>query len=428
MSVQVEKLEHNMAKITVTVPNEELKAAEIKVYQKQKKNISIPGFRKGKVPLPMVKKIYGPGVFLEDAANELLGPSWMKAYDESGEEIVSAPKISIIQLGADEDFIYEAEVALKPGVELGKYKGVKIAKVETEVTDADVDEVVERERRANAREITIEDRPVQDKDKVTIDFEGFADGEPFEGGKGEDYDLVIGSHSFIDTFEEQLIGKNIGDTTEVNVTFPEDYHAEELKGKPAMLKVTIKAIREDQMPDADDEFASEVSEFDTMAEYRDSIKKDLAEKKEKEALNKKEQAAIEALIADSRMDIPEAMIETTQRQMLEEFEQRIAGQGLTFDQYKMFTGTDEDKLLEQIRPQAELRIKSRLVLEAVVEAEGIKASDEDFDKEIEKVAEAYRMEKDKAADMIGEEGKEEIMKDLAVTKAAEFVRDNAVEA
>ena len=428
MSVQVEKLEHNMAKITVTVPNEELKAAEIKVYQKQKKNISIPGFRKGKVPLPMVKKIYGPGVFLEDAANELLGPSWMKAYDESGEEIVSAPKISIIQLGADEDFIYEAEVALKPGVELGKYKGVKIAKVETEVTDADVDEVVERERRANAREITIEDRPVQDKDKVTIDFEGFADGEPFEGGKGEDYDLVIGSHSFIDTFEEQLIGKNIGDTTEVNVTFPEDYHAEELKGKPAMFKVTIKAIREDQMPDADDEFASEVSEFDTMAEYRDSIKKDLAEKKEKEALNKKEQAAIEALIADSRMDIPEAMIETTQRQMLEEFEQRIAGQGLTFDQYKMFTGTDEDKLLEQIRPQAELRIKSRLVLEAVVEAEGIKASDEDFDKEIEKVAEAYRMEKDKAADMIGEEGKEEIMKDLAVTKAAEFVRDNAVEA
>ncbi len=428
MSVQVEKLEHNMAKLTVTVPAKELQDAVVKVYQREKKKIQLPGFRKGKAPLSMVEKIYGKGVFLEDAANDLLGPTWMKAFDESGEDIVSSPKIRIVQLSPDQDFIYEAEVALKPGVELGKYKGVKIAKIDTEVTDADVDEVIERERKNNSREITIEDRAVQDKDKVTIDFEGFADGEPFEGGKGEDYELVIGSHSFIDTFEEQLIGKNIGDAVDVNVTFPEDYHAQELAGKPALFKVTIKGIKEDELPELDDEFASEVSEYDTLAEYKDSIRKDLAEKKEKAADNEKEKAAIDALIADSRMDIPEAMIESTQRQMLEEFEQRIMGQGLTFDQYKMFTGTDEDKLLEQIRPQAELRIKSRLVLEAVADAEGIVATDEDLDKEIEKVAEAYKMEKDKAAEMIGEEGKKEIMRDIAVTKAAELVKNSAVEA
>ncbi|MCR5337984.1 MAG: trigger factor [Lachnospiraceae bacterium] len=428
MSVQVEKLEHNMAKLTITVPAEELNEAVKKVYQRQKKNISVPGFRKGKVPLAMVEKMYGKGIFLEDAANDLFSPTYAKAYDECGEDIVSSPKVTVIQLQPDQDFIYEAEVALKPGVELGKYKGVKIAKVDVDVTDADIDEVIDRERRNNAREMTIEDRPVQDKDKVTIDFEGFVDDEPFEGGKGEDYELVIGSHSFIDTFEEQLIGKNIGDAVDVNVTFPEDYHAEDLAGKPALFKVTVKGIKEEQLPEADDEFASEVSEYDTIAEYRDSIREELAEKKQKSANDEKEKAAIEAVIADSRMDIPEAMIETTQQQMLEEFEQRITSQGLSFDQYKMFTGTDEEKMLEQIRPQAELRIKSRLVLEAIVEAEGIQATEEDFEEEIKKVAEAYRMEQDKAKEMIGEAGKEEIMKDLAVTKAAELVRDSAVEA
>ena len=428
MSVQVEKLEHNMAKLTITVPAEELNEAVKKVYQRQKKSISVPGFRKGKVPIAMVEKMYGKGIFLEDAANDLFSPTYAKAYDECGEDIVSSPKVTVIQLQPDQDFIYEAEVALKPGVELGKYKGVKIAKVEAEVTDADIDEVIDRERRNNSREMTIEDRPVQDKDKVTIDFEGFVDDEPFEGGKGEDYELVIGSHSFIDTFEEQLIGKNIGDAVDVNVTFPEDYHAEELAGKPALFKVTVKGIKEEQLPEADDEFASEVSEYDTIAEYRDSIRNNLVEQKQKSANDEKEKAAIEAVIADSRMDIPEAMIETTQRQMLDEFEQRITSQGLTFDQYKMFTGTDEEKMLEQIRPQAELRIKSRLVLEAIVEVEGIQATEEDFEEEVKKVAEAYRMEADQAKEMIGEAGKEEIMKDLAVTKAAEFVRDNAVEA
>ena len=427
MSLKVEKLEHNMAKITVTVPASEVASAVTKVYQRQKKSIAVPGFRKGKVPLQMVEKMYGKGVFLEDAANELINDSWPKAYDECGEEIVSAPKINVIQLERESDFIYEAEVALKPGVELGKYKGVKIEKIDLDVTDAEIDEVIDRERRNNAREITIEDRAVQDKDKVTIDFEGFTDGVAFEGGKGEDYELVIGSHSFIDTFEEQLIGKNIGEDVEVNVTFPENYQAEELAGKPALFKVKIKGIKMDELPEADDEFASEVSEYDTMAEYRDSVKKEIAERKEKQAADKREQAAIEAVIADSRMDIPEAMIETTQRQMMDEFAQRIQSQGLTMDQYKQFTGADETMLIEQIRPQAELRIKSRLILEAVVEAEKIEATDEDFNKEVERIAEMYKMEADKAADMIGEEGKKEILKDLAVTKAAEFIRDNAVE-
>ncbi len=427
MSLKVEKLEHNMAKITVTVPASEVASAVTKVYQRQKKSIAVPGFRKGKVPLQMVEKMYGKGVFLEDAANELINDSWPKAYDECGEEIVSAPKINVIQLERESDFIYEAEVALKPGVELGKYKGVKIEKIDLDVTDAEIDEVIDRERRNNAREITIEDRAVQDKDKVTIDFEGFTDGVAFEGGKGEDYELVIGSHSFIDTFEEQLIGKNIGEDVEVNVTFPENYQAEELAGKPALFKVKIKGIKMDELPEADDEFASEVSEYDTMAEYRDSVKKEIAERKEKQAADKREQAAIEAVIADSRMDIPEAMIETTQRQMMDEFAQRIQSQGLTMDQYKQFTGADETMLMEQIRPQAELRIKSRLILEAVVEAEKIEATDEDFNKEVERIAEMYKMEADKAADMIGEEGKKEILKDLAVTKAAEFIRDNAVE-
>ncbi|MCR4690424.1 MAG: trigger factor [Lachnospiraceae bacterium] len=427
MSLKVEKLEHNMAKVTVTVPAAELSEAVVKVYQRQKKNISVPGFRKGKVPLAMVEKMYGKGVFLEDAANSLLSTSWAKAYDECEEEIVSAPEINVVQLAPDQDMIYEATVALKPGVELGKYKGVKIDKIDLDVTDAEVDEVIDRERRNNARQITVEDRAVQDKDKVTIDFEGFKDGVAFEGGKGEDYDLVIGSHSFIDTFEEQLIGKNIGDECEVNVTFPENYQAEELAGQPATFKVRIKGIKVDELPELDDEFASEVSEYETVAEYRDSIKKDLAEKKEKSAADQREKAAIEGVIADSRMDIPEAMIKTTQRQMLEEFEQRLSGQGLTFDQYKMFTGTDEEKMLEQIKPQAELRIKSRLVLEAVVEAEKIEATEEDFVKEAERIAEAYKMDKEKAIEMIGEEGKKEILKDLAITKAAEFVRDNAVE-
>lgn len=427
MSLQIEKLEHNMAKITIEVPAEDMRKAVNDAYQKQKKQISVPGFRKGKVPLAMVEKMYGRGIFLEDAANAVIPGAYEKAVEECEEEIVSAPVIDVIQLEPDQPFIFTAEVALKPAVELGKYKGVKIGKIETEVTDEDIMEVIDRERRNNAREITVEDRAVEDGDTATIDFEGFVDDEAFEGGKGEDYDLVIGSHSFIDTFEEQLIGKNIGDDVDVNVTFPEDYQAEELAGKPALFKVKIKGIKAQELPELDDEFASEVSEYETVDEYKESIKKDLAERKAEDAKNQKEREAIEAVIADAKMDIPEAMITTTQRQMMDEFAQRIQSQGISFDQYLQLTGASADQMMEQVKPQAELRIKSRLVLEAVVEAEHIEATEEDFEKEIEKIAEMYQMEADKAKEMVGEAGKAEIMKDLAVTKAAEFVRDNAKE-
>lgn len=427
MSLQLEKLEHNMAKITIEVSAEEMTKAVNAVYQKNKNKISIPGFRKGKVPLVMVERTYGKGVFLEDAANSVIPGAYEKALEECEEEIVSQPVISVVQLEPEKAFIFTAEVALKPPVELGKYKGVKIDKVDAQVTEEEINEAIERERKNNAREITVEDRPVQDGDKATIDFEGFVDGEAFEGGKGTDYDLVIGSHSFIDTFEEQLIGKAIGEDVDVNVTFPEDYQAENLAGKPALFKVKVKGIKVDELPELDDEFASEVSEYETFAEYKESVKKNLTEAKEKNAKDAKEKAAIDAVIADSKMDIPQAMIETTQRQMLDEFAQRIASQGLSFDQYLQFTGMTQEKMLEQIKPQAELRIQSRLVLEAVVAAENIEATEEDFDKEVARIAEMYQMEADRAKEMIGEEGKKEIMKDLAVTKAAEFVRDHAKE-
>ncbi len=427
MSVKVEKFEKNMAKLTIEVPAEELEKATEAAYQKNKNSISVPGFRKGKVPRAMIEKMYGKGVFLEEAANSVIPAAYEKAYDECGEEIVSSPEIDVVTLEPGQTFVFTATVALKPEVTLGKYKGVKIDKVDTEVTEDEINDVIDKERENNARTKSVEGRPVQDKDTAVIDFEGFVDGVAFEGGKGENYDLVIGSHSFIDTFEEQLIGKNIGEETEVNVTFPEEYHSAELAGKPAMFKVTIKDIKEKELPELDDEFASEVSEFDTLAEYKEDVKKNLAEKKEKEAKDQKEMAAIEAVIADAAMEIPDAYVQTVQKQMVDEFAQRIQMQGLSMEQYLQLTGTNVAMMEEQIKPQALKRIQSRLVLEAVVAAEKIEASEEDFDKEVARLAEAYKMEADQVKEMIGESGKEEIMKDLAVTKAAEFVTGNAKE-
>lgn len=427
MSVKVEKLEKNMAKLTIEVPAEELEKATEAAYQKNKNSISVPGFRKGKVPRAMIEKMYGKGVFLEEAANSVIPAAYEKAYDECGEEIVSSPEIDVVTLEPGQAFVFTATVALKPEVTLGKYKGVKIDKVETEVTDEEVNAVIDRERENNGRIKSVEGRPVQDKDTAVIDFEGFVDGAAFEGGKGEDYDLVIGSHSFIDTFEDQLIGKNIGEEVEVNVTFPEEYHSAELAGKPALFKVTIKDIKEKELPELDDEFASEVSEFDTLAEYKEDVKKNLTEKKEKEAKDQKEMAAIEAVIADAAMEIPDAYVKTVQKQMVDEFAQRIQMQGLSMEQYLQLTGANIAMMEEQIKPQALKRIQSRLVLEAVVAAEKIEAGEEDFDKEVARLAEAYKMEADQVKEMIGEAGKAEIMKDLAVTKAAEFVTENAKE-
>ena len=427
MSVQVEKLENNMAKLTIEVAAEELDKAIEKVYQKQKNSISVPGFRKGKVPRAMVEKMYGAAIFYEDAANELIPEAYEKAYDECGEDIVSSPKIDVIQIEKGKPFIFTAEVALKPEVKLGKYKGVKVDKVDVTVSDEDVAKEIDAERERNARSISVTDRAVKDGDQTVIDFEGFKDGVAFEGGKGENYPLTIGSGAFIPGFEEQLIGKNIGEEVEVNVTFPEQYQAEELAGQPAVFKVTVKEIKEKQLPELDDEFAAEVSEFDTLAEYKEDVKKNLTEKREKDAKNAKEDAVIDAIIEGAKMDIPDAMVETTQRQMIQEFAQNIQMQGLSMEQYFQFTGLTAEAMMEQVKPQAEKRIKSRLVLEAVVKAENIVATEEDFDNEIARMAEMYKMEADKVKESIGEEGKKQFMEDLAVSKAVEFVVNEAKE-
>ena len=392
MSFTIEKLDKNMAKLTIEVSVEEFEKAVETAYQKNKGKIEVPGFRKGKVPRQMIEKMYGKEVFFEDAANEVIPVAYEKAYDECEEEIVSAPKIEVTQIEAGKPFIFTAEVALKPEVKLGKYKGIKVDKVDVEVTEEEVNEAIETERKNSARTVSVEDRPIQDGDTTVIDFEGFVDGVAFEGGKGENYPLTIGSHSFIDNFEEQLIGKSINDEVEVNVTFPEDYHAAELKGKPALFKVTVKEIKENQLPDLDDEFAEEVSAYDTFAEYKESVKKNLAEKKEADAKNAKEEAVVEAIIADAEMDIPEAMVATQQRQMVEEFAQRLAMQGLSMEQYSQFTGMTASAMMEQVKPQAEKRIKSRLVLEAVVAAENIEVSDAEYEEELAKMAEMYKME------------------------------------
>ena len=430
MSLQVEKLEKNMAKLTIEVSAEELEKAIETAYQKNKNKISVPGFRKGKVPRKMIENMYGKEIFYEDAANELIPDAYEKALEECEEEIVSSPKIEVVTIEAGKPFVFTAEVALKPEVKLGKYKGVKVDKIDVEVTDAEVDAELEKEREANARTITVDNRPVKDGDDTVIDFEGFVDGVAFEGGKGENYPLTIGSGAFIPGFEEKLIGAEIGKEVDVDVTFPEEYHAEELKGKAAVFKCTVKEIKEKELPALDDEFAAEVSEFDTLAEYKEDVKKKLAEKKEKDAKNAKEDAVIEAIIADSEMDIPEAMIETQQRQMMDDFAQRITMQGLSMEQYMQFTGMTPQMMLEQVKPQAIKRIQSRLVLEAVVAAEGIVATEEDYDNEAVKMAEMYQMEVSKVKEMLDENAsaKEQLMKDLAITKAVEFVVENAKEA
>ncbi len=427
MSLQVEKLEKNMAKLTVEVSAEDLEKAIEKAYQKQKKKISIPGFRKGKVPRQIVEKMYGREVFYEDAANDLIPDAYDKALEECEEDIVSSPRIEVTQIEAGKPFVFTATVALKPEVKLGEYKGVKIEKIDREVTEEDVMAEINRERENNARNISVEDRPVKDGDMTVIDFEGFVDDVAFEGGKGENYPLTIGSGAFIPGFEEQLVGAEIGKEVEVKVTFPEDYQAENLQGKEAVFKCTVKEIKEKELPELDDEFASEISEFDTLEEYKEDVKKNLAEKKEKDAKTARENEAVDVAVKASEMEIPDAMLETQQRQMVDEFAQRITMQGLSMEQYMQFTGANYQQLIDQVKPQAEERIKSRLVLEAIAKAENIVASEEDFEEEMKTMADVYQMEIDKVKELMGEKEKKNIMLDLAVRKAAEFVAENAVE-
>ena len=427
MSVKVEKLEHNMAKLTIEVPTEELEKAVEKVYQSQKKNISIPGFRKGKVPRAMVEKMYGAEVFYQDAANEIIPDAYEAALKEVEEEIVSMPEVDVVQMKKGEPFIFTAEVALKPEVKLGQYKGVEVDKIDVTVSDEEVEAEIEKEREKNARTVEVTDRAVKDGDTVSLDFEGFVDGVAFEGGKGENYPLTIGSGAFIPGFEEQLVGTEIGADVEVNVTFPEDYQADNLAGKAAVFKCKVNEIKEKQLPEVDDEFASEVSAFDTLEAYKADLKQNLEDKKFKEAKSAKTDAVIDAIIASSEMDIPEAMIKTEQRQMLNDFAQRMQMQGLSMEQYFQFTGTTADMLMEQSKPQAEQRIKTSLVIDAIVAAENIEATEEEFAEELKTMAEVYQMEEDKIVETLGEQGKASVMKDIKAKKAAEFVTENAVE-
>ena len=427
MSLQVEKLEGNMAKLTIEASAEDFEQAIEKAYQKSRNKLSVPGFRKGKVPRRMVEQMYGKEIFYEDAANIVIPPAYAKAVDECTEEIVSHPTIDIVQAEAGKPFIFTAEVALKPEVVLGKYKGIEVEKADLSVTDEEIDAAINKERENNARTISVDDRAVKDGDMIVLDYNGFVDGETFDGGKGENYPLTIGSNTFIPGFEERLIGAEIDKEVEVNVTFPEDYQASELAGKPAVFKCIVREIKEKELPELDDEFASEVSEFDTLAEYREDVKKNLTETKEEEAKAAKEEKVIEAIIADAQMDIPDAMLETQQRSMADEFAQRIQMQGITIDQYFQFTGLTKAAFLEQLKPQAEQRIKTRLVLEAVAKAENMEASEEEYNAEIKKMAEAYQMEEDKVTEMISDFERKSIKEDICIRKALDFAVENVVE-
>ena len=427
MSLQVEKLEHNMAKLTVEVAAEDVEKALQAAYLKQRKQINIPGFRKGKVPRQMIEKMYGPEVFYDEAANNMIPDAYAKAYDESELDIVSQPKIEVVQMEKGKPFIFTAEVATKPEVTLGDYKGLKVDKVSTRVTQKEVDEEIEKERERNARTIEVTDRAVQDKDEVTLDFEGFVDGVAFEGGKGEDYPLTIGSGSFIPGFEEQLIGAEIDKEVEVNVTFPKEYHSEELAGKDATFKCTVHTIKAKELPELDDEFASEVSECETMDAYRAEVKKNIKERKERTGKEKKANQAVDQAIENAQMDIPEAMIEFQVRQMADDFARRIQQQGLTVEQYFQFTGMTAEKMMEEMRPQAEKSIKTRLVLEAIVKAENIEVSDERVEEELTKMAEAYQMEVEKLKEFMGENEKKQIKEDLAVQEAITLLVNESVE-
>ena len=428
MSLQVEKLEKNMAKLTIEASAEDFEKAIQKVYLKARGKINIPGFRKGKAPRKLIEKMYGTGVFYEDAANDLIPTAYAEALKDCDLEIVSRPEINVTQIEAGKPFIFTAEVAVKPEVTLGEYKGVEVEKSDVEVTEEDINKEVDKERENNSRTIDVDDRAVESGDIIKLDFDGSVDGVPFAGGKAENYTLTIGSGSFIPGFEDQLIGTKIGEDKDVTVTFPEDYHEKSLAGKEAVFKCKVNAITVKELPDADDEFASEVSEFETLAEYKEDIKKKLTEKKEKEARAKKEAQAVEKAVENATMEIPDAMIDTQVQSMMEDFARRMQSQGLSLEQYFQFTGMDAKKMHDQMKPEALKRIQNSLVLEAVAKAENIEISDEKVDEEIAKMAEAYKMEVEKLKGIIGDSERDQMKKDLAVQAAADLIADAAKEA
>jgi trigger factor len=427
MGLAVENLEHSMAKLTITVPAEEFEKAMTAAYNKQKGKFNVPGFRKGHVPQAFIEKMYGPAIFYEEAANSLINEYYPKEVVASEVEVVSKPVIDVEQIEKGKDFIFTAEVAVKPEVELGQYKELEVEKSEVEVTDDEVMAELLKVQKENSRYNPVTDRPAQMDDEVTLDFEGFVDGVPFEGGKAENYKLVLGSHSFIDTFEDQLVGKNIDEEVEVNVTFPEDYQAEDLAGKPAVFKCVIHGIKEVELPELDDEFASEVSDFETLDEYKEDIKQIALVKKKKEAEDEKESKLIEKVIENATMDIADAMVKDMQERMRDEFAQSLQYQGINLEQYMQICNVTEESLMERMKPDAEKRIKSRLVLEAIAEAENIEATDDEVHEELETMAKQYQMDVKDIESFMGEAEKDNIKKDIAVKKAVKVIVDNAKE-
>ena len=427
MSLQVEKLEKNMAKLTIEVPAEEFEKAVQAAYMKQRKSIAVPGFRKGKVPRQMIEKMYGPEIFFEEASNIILPEAYSKAYDKSGLEIVSTPVIDIVQIGKGQNFIFTAEVAVKPEVTLGEYKGLKVEKISNRVTQKEIDAKLEEEQKKNARTISVTDRAVADGDDIVLDFEGFVDGVAFEGGKGENYGLTIGSGQFIPGFEEQLVGVELGKEVDVNVTFPTEYHSEELAGKEAVFKCTVHEIKVKELPELDDDFAAEVSEFDTLDELKADIKAKIKEQKIAEGKRAQEDKAVETAVANATMEIPEAMLNTQVKQMYDEMAQRIQMQGLTMEQYFQFSGLTEEAMLEEIKPNAMRRIQTRLVLETVAKVENIVITDEKVEEEFKKMAESYNMDVETIKQYMGAEAVDQMKKDMAVQEAVTFLVENAVE-
>ena len=427
MSVQVEKLEKNMAKLTIEVSAEEFEKGIQAAYLKEKGKISLPGFRKGKAPRKMIEKMYGVGVFYEEAANNVMPMAYSSAAKESELEIVSNPEIDIVQIEAGKPFIFTATVAVKPEVTLGEYKGVEVKKVDLTVTDEEIEAELKKEQEKNSRTVNVDDRAVENGDMIKLDFEGFVDGVAFDGGKGENYDLTIGSNSFIPGFEDQLVGAKIGEDVDVNVTFPEEYHAKDLAGKAAVFKCKVNAISVKELPELDDEFAQEVSEFDTLDEYKADVKKNLEEKKAAEAKTAKENEAVDKAVENAQMDIPDPMIDSQVEQMINDYARRLQSQGLSMEQYMQFTGTTLDALKEQVRPQALTQIKSRLVLEKIAEVEDIQISDEKLDEELTKMAESYKMELDKLKELMGDYEKDQMKKDMAVQEAVTLVAEAAKE-
>ena len=427
MSLKVENLEHNMAKLTIEVSAEEFDKAIEDAYKKNKNKINVPGFRKGKAPRMMIEKMYGAGIFYEDAANEIIPEAYDKEVKESGLDVVSRPEIDVEQIEKGKSIIFTAKVALKPEVTLGEYKGMEVPKADLEVTEEEIQKAIDKERENNSRTIDVDDRPVQNGDMVKLDFDGSVDGVPFDGGKAENYDLTIGSGSFIPGFEDQLIGAEIGKEVDVKVTFPEDYQATELAGKEAVFKCKVNAIKVKELPEADDDFAQDVSEFDTMAEYKEDVKKQLAEKKETEAKNAKEAAALDKAVENAQVDIPDAMVDNQVRNMAEDFGRRLQAQGLSLEQYMQFTGMKAQEFLDQMRPEALKRIKNSLVLEAIAAKEKFEILEEHVDAELDKMADMYKMEKDKVKELLGDTGLEQIKNDLSIQKAVDLLRDTAKE-